>query len=123
MNEEKSQYLSYGGLGRVPLMWGIPLFPFLIFSFLTVASAVAGFMVLGFLFGLILPTFFSLCLFAMRLICEDDDRAIERLTWKLKGAAIFVKNGRKLIAVGSDFISTAERKRNAYRFFKENTSR
>ncbi len=120
MDQEKAFYASYGGLGRVALMWGVPLFPFLAICFLSIFSAVGGMLCFGIVKGLIFPCVCVLVLLALKVVCEGDDRAIDRLRWKGKGVGLFLLSGKKVLFIGADFTSHHARKKNATRFFKEN---
>lgn len=94
MIEEKpaTEYISYNGLGRYPLIWGIPYMVGLaIMCISLLGGMVLGTYIgmLGWLFALIgLP----LALFA-RVLCENDDRAIDILLLEAKWVLIKIISG------------------------------
>lgn len=95
MEEEQPpvEYISYNGLGRSPMFWGIPymaglaLMSFSVLGGLMLGTFVGG---LGWLFtpGVGIP----LALFA-KMICATDDKAIELLLLEVKWTLIKLFSG------------------------------
>jgi type IV secretion system protein VirB3 len=73
-------------LARKALIFGVPIVTLLLFLGLILLTAVVGVMSMGFLKGIIIPILLAAGLFSIRVICMDDSRAIEAVTWDLKGA-------------------------------------
>lgn len=77
-NYEKPEYASYNGLGRTPVLWGVPYMA----GLFTMVFALMGALLLSTLFGgigwlfalIAIPVFLF-----FKMICADDDGAIEVL--------------------------------------------
>jgi hypothetical protein len=118
--DEFQYYAAYGGLGRVALMWGVPLLPFLMLFFLAIFGFVVGFFLFGFLYGLLSASVFGGAMFFMKVLCENDDRAVERWKWKARGLVHFIRARKMIVMVGVDIANQDTREKNVYQFFKEN---
>lgn len=115
-SEDDSEYVSYNGMNRPALFMGVPLMPMLFGCFLMVFGGFAGLLMWGG-YGLIFPAVVFLCLFVLKLICEDDPNAMEIMTWRLKGAFLRLKQGSDVLV----FVSGDEKSRESHakRFFKK----
>jgi type IV secretion system protein VirB3 len=88
LEEDKPiEYVSYGGLARRPMIWGVPymagLMTFTFFMILSMLLALR-FEGIGWLVGLLaLPV-----LMFIKVICVNDERAIEILLLELKWSII-----------------------------------
>lgn len=90
--EEKTLYLSYNGLGRNPCIWGIPYMTGLaVFCVFLLGGMVLGVFVApsGWLFSILgVPI-----LMFVKIICTNDDRAVEILLLEAKWAVIRIVSG------------------------------
>lgn len=90
--ENKTEYLSYNGLGRNPCIWGIPYMAGLgVFCFSLMGGLLLGVFVTpsGWFFSLIgIPI-----LLFVKVICTTDDRAVEILLLEAKWVLIRMAMG------------------------------
>jgi hypothetical protein len=80
---EEESFATYKGMGVVPMIRGIPLFALLGGAAIAIVTGVFGCMKFGPI-GLIGPFLVGVTLFALKIICENDNKAIERLKWRYK---------------------------------------
>lgn len=80
---EEETFASFKGLGYVSMFMGVPLMGLLIL----VAIGISG----GFLFcmifgwpGLLCPALCVAALLALKVMCETDNKAMERLKWQAR---------------------------------------
>jgi type IV secretion system protein VirB3 len=85
-SEKLEKFATYNGLARVALMYGIPIIPLISLCIAALFTGVIGIMLVGVIKGLVLPIICMAMLFGIRVMCLDDSRAIEALTWDIKGA-------------------------------------
>ena len=85
---EAQEYMSFNGLGRRPMIFGIPYMAALVLMCVCMLSAVVAGIVYGPIGLMLSVTAVPVGLF-IRFICETDDRAIEILILEVKWA--FVK--------------------------------
>ena len=81
--KEEPVFATYKGLGYVSMFMGVPLGPLLIIS----GAALVGAFVIGFFFGwpaLIWVMLCALILFSLKILCETDNKAMERFEWSIK---------------------------------------
>lgn len=81
---ETDKYLTYKGFGRKPLVWGIPLIPFVSIIFPLILSLFLGIRFMG-MSGLIIPTILAFILFFLKMQCVNDSNALTKLYWIYKG--------------------------------------
>ncbi|NRO99323.1 type IV secretion system protein VirB3 [Paraburkholderia sp. NMBU_R16] len=79
MEDERTLYPSFGGLNRIAMIWGVPLFPALIVACSSLMASMFGGFVLG-PGGLLIGTAGVPVFLFLRHICETDDQAL-RLFW------------------------------------------
>jgi type IV secretion system protein VirB3 len=120
--DEAQEYMSFNGLGRRPMIFGIPYMTALTLMCVFMLSGVAAGIAFGPIGLLLGVTAVPIGLF-IRFICETDDRAIEILVLEVKwailkawggtakyfgGALVFspIKYGRKLRDVKQYFEQT-----------------
>lgn len=103
MGEEKeiTMYATYNGLNRPAMFKGIPLMPLLVLAFV----GVFGTLLFAFIFGpkgLVFTAIIFLIGFVLKLICENDPRALEVHKMELKGAFINIR--QNINVIGKDSI-------------------
>ena len=117
MEKEKFEYLSYNCLSRKPLYYGVPfLLGLLFFVFIVFSSLLAVAMsskVIG-----VIPVFLAGGLFGIKLICENDSLAFEKLKWSVKGIILRVKTRSFNIEISPKIISDKKRMERINDFFK-----
>ncbi|MRD49386.1 hypothetical protein GHT07_19085 [Caenimonas koreensis DSM 17982] len=122
MTDEKQpvEYISYNGLGRSPMIWGIP---YMVGLAIMCVSLLGGMLLgtfvggLGWLFALVgIP----LALFA-KMLCTNDDKAIQILLLEVKWSLIKAVSGNSALHGGTLAIAptTYGRKlKNVKRYFE-----
>lgn len=120
MDEEKDEYASYNAMRREPLIFGIPIIPLIMLLCLALMSAAFGFIFLGVLKGMIVPSIILLILFITRIKCMDDSRAMRSFYWDLKGALYRLASRSVIISFTSISNSEKRRKENVLDWFKHN---
>lgn len=84
---EAQEYMSFNGLGRRPMVYGIPYMASLVLMSVCLLTAVAAGIAFGPV-GLLLGAVGVPIGMFIRFICETDDRAIEILVLEVKWAII-----------------------------------
>ncbi len=112
------EYASYNVLARRPLMLGVPIIPLLVLLMLMAASFFAGIYWLG-RAGLVFPLFFAGVLFAVRLMCMENSRAIESLKWDSKGALSRLRCQSSVVSLSSTDDTQKRRKAYVSQFLKD----
>lgn len=109
MKEEtqRLEFDSHNGMSRVPLFWGVPIFPLLLCFVGTLFSAVGGFTEFG-VWGGLLSLFFIIPGIALRIVCEKDDKYMRRLRFMVRRLRLNMKYGKSL------FVSPQNPKWSAY---------
>jgi type IV secretory pathway VirB3-like protein len=118
--EEKDEYASYNSMSREPLIAGIPIIPLISLLGLAAVTAALGFIFLGVLKGLIVPTIILAGLFVIRVKCMDDSRAMKSIFWDLKGIFYRLSSGSLIVSFTSISNSDQRRKENVIEWFKNN---
>ncbi|HHW4679522.1 MAG TPA: VirB3 family type IV secretion system protein [Xylella sp.] len=123
MTEEQppEEYISYNGLGRSPMIWGIPYMAGLtIMSVSLLGGLLLGTFVggMGWLFSLIgVP----MALF-VKIICTNDDKAIQILKLEVKWSMLKVISGNARYHGGTMTmapITYGRKLKNVKRYFKK----
>jgi len=81
--KEEPTFASFKGLGYVSMFMGVPLGPLLILF----GTGVFGAFVFGMIFGwpgLIIPVVCGALLMFLKILCETDNKAMERAQWSFK---------------------------------------
>ena len=121
--QEPVQYISYNGMGRSPMLWGIP--------YMAGLAVVCGFLIGGMLLGtFVAPSgwFFSLLgipiLIFFKVICETDDKAIRILFLEAKWRVISLMGGNAKWHGGTTTFaptSYGRKLKHVKRYFKKTT--
>lgn len=124
MNTEEqppTEYISYNGLGRSPMIWGIPYMAGLVIM----CVSLMGGMLLGTFVG---PAGWLFALVGVpiglfiKVICTNDDKAVQILMLEIKWTAIRVLTGSAKYYGGTLAIvptTYGRRYRNAKRYFEK----
>ncbi|MEA9446199.1 VirB3 family type IV secretion system protein [Candidatus Fukatsuia symbiotica] len=92
---EHLEFDSHNGMSRIPLFWGVPIFPLLLCFVGTLVFGVSGFSAFGGWGGLLaLP--FLLVGIALRIVCEKDDKYLRRLHFMLRRLRLNRRFGKSL---------------------------
>jgi uncharacterized membrane protein len=91
-------------------MFGVPIFLFLSVTFLAILSFVLGAYLSGGGVGLLFAGCWGAVLFGFKMLCENDDRAIDRAILTLKARSLF--RGQVVLSIHRDFFV-----RNRHAFF------
>lgn len=115
------EYISYNGLGRSPMIWGIPYMAGLA---ITCTSLLGGMLLgtfvstLGWLFALVaVPVFIF-----VKMLCTNDDKAIQILMLEIKWKIIRTLSGNANFHGGTMLIaptSYARKPSHVKRYFKK----
>lgn len=92
---EDLEFESYNGMSRVPLYWGVPVFPLLLCFVGTLLSAGVGITLFG-VWGGLLTLFFIIPGIALRIVCEKDDKYMRRLGFMVRRLRLNMKYGKSL---------------------------
>ena len=117
---ERQKYASYNALARKPLIFGIPIQTLVIFMCLIMVTGFGGVMMFGAAKGLVAPLVLCFVLFAIKIKCENDSRAMEALWFDIKGALYRLRCGSKILSLTSTDNSPTRRKHNVREWFKNN---
>ncbi|WP_158782786.1 VirB3 family type IV secretion system protein [Pantoea sp. BAV 3049] len=98
--DESSAYITYNGLNRPAMLWGVPLIIFFCGLVSIVAFGIPGIFYLG-LKGVIIPSIIFLFLFAIRVVCEIDPNAITLIAFKIRGFLLKLKHKNGVIRFSS----------------------
>lgn len=96
--EEEPVFSTFKGLGYVSMIAGVPLTPLLILG----ATAALGGLILFALvdaWGLLLPVFCGIIYMGLRILCETDNKAMERAKWSFKAVKWRFRYGSKILTV------------------------
>ena len=91
-------------------MFGVPIFLFLSVTFLAILSFVLGAYLSSNALGLLLAACWGAVLFGLKMLCENDDRAVDRVFLAFKGRSLF--GGQGVLSIQRDFFV-----RNRHAFF------
>jgi type IV secretory pathway VirB3-like protein len=94
--DEDLKFDSHNGMSRVPMFWGIPVFPLIFCVLGTFITGVIGISVFG-AKGLIFPLPFILLALFIRVISERDDKAMRRFIFSIRRWRRNRKYGRHLL--------------------------
>jgi type IV secretory pathway VirB3-like protein len=119
MDAEKDNYASYNVLNRKALIFGIPIITLVILLCVALAFAAIGMKMFG-IVGLMPSMIVLFVLFIIRVLCQDDSRALDRICWNIKSAWYRFRCRSTITSFTSVCSSTTKRKQNAREFFKNN---
>jgi low affinity Fe/Cu permease len=117
---EIQKYAGYNVLARKALMAGIPILTLIIFLCLITVTAIGGLLIFGDERTLIIPTILSFMLFAVKVACTDDSRAMDKLAWDIRGMFYRLRCQSKIVSFTSTDTSEKRRKKNVHEWFKNN---
>ncbi|WHP52923.1 MULTISPECIES: VirB3 family type IV secretion system protein [Vibrio harveyi group] len=121
MNEEneKTEYATYNSLTRKALVGGVPLMILVGFSFAIIISLVVGFSILPTSGALVVPIILCVCLFGIKVMCEENSNAMDNVSWVIKGALLRLKSKSIVCSISPQADSDAKRKVKINEFFKQ----
>lgn len=114
--QEETTYATFKGLGYNSMWWGVPLGPLL---FLFGTGALLG-LILVMMFGawgLIAPMVSMVIILALKVICETDNKAMERTALSLKAWRLRARYGSTVLTVSPN--QTSSKHENFLARFKE----
>lgn len=116
---EKVGYLSFNAMSRKPQVFGIPMMILVFSGIFIVLSAIAGALFFEDVRALFFPLLGIAWLFIVRLVSVNDSRAMEKLSWRLKGL-IYLFKCRSSVASFSSNINKNDKevKRYVSEYFK-----
>jgi len=74
-------------------MFGVPIFLFMSVTFLAILSFVLGSYLFSDGVGLLFAASWGAVLFGLKMLCENDDRAVDRMLLTLKARSRFAGQG------------------------------
>jgi hypothetical protein len=103
--KEEPTFAAYKGYGYVSMFYGVPLGPVLVLSAIGVFG---GFIFCHFLggWGLICPALCGAVLLILKVMCEIDNKAMERAKWKLKSWWLRLRLASKIITVSPNKVGS-----------------
>ncbi|GIU48876.1 hypothetical protein TUM4438_31250 [Shewanella sairae] len=122
-NEQQNQdlYASYNMLARKPLMFGVPLLTLIAIAFGVVVSTGAGMLFLESIPLILITPITLICiLFGLRILCENDSRAMDNLAWVVKGFALRLKVKSTVCSISPQLDAPELKKEKIHDFFKHN---
>lgn len=123
MEEEKTKYISYNGLSRKALVFGVPMMTLVAFAFAIILSFVVGIATLPTKFALIAPAILCMVLFGVKMMCEDKSNAMDDIVWIIKGALLRFKHQSIVLTVSSQADSDKIKKEKINDFYKKHKCR
>ncbi|MGG5276284.1 hypothetical protein [Pseudomonas syringae pv. coryli] len=81
--KEEPTFATFKGLGYVSMVGGVPLFPLLLLFGIGVFGGLVLFLTVG-LWGILCPIVAGIALMFLRVMCESDNKAMERAKWAMK---------------------------------------
>ncbi|WP_299496337.1 VirB3 family type IV secretion system protein [uncultured Shewanella sp.] len=118
--EDEQKYASYNALARKALTMGIPITTLLIFACLIMVTGFGGVILFGLAKGLITPLMLCIVLFIIKFKCESDSRAMEAVSWDIKGGLFRLRCKASVISFNSSDDSQTRRKNHVREWFKNN---
>lgn len=120
--DEENKYISYNMLARNPLTYGVPFMLGLVMLFLIVASVFLA-IIVGYKFLWLIPFTLLFLLVAIKLVSENDSRAVEKLSWKIRALFFRLKFGGILLNVSPQLTSKTKQREKINDFFKVHADR
>ena len=96
--KEEPTFAGFKGLGYVSMWMGIPLGPLLILSAAGLLGAFLFCLIFG-AWGLIWPFMCAIAIMALKVICENDNKAMERVKWSWKATVLRFQKVSKVLTV------------------------
>ena len=119
MDKAETQYASYNVLSRKALIFGVPI---LLLVSILCAALVTGFSALFIwgMKGMLVPVLFAFALLGVRIQCQDDSRAMDRLRWNAKSGLSRLRCQSTITSFTHLNVSPMKRKQDVKDFFKNN---
>lgn len=102
---EEDTYTTFKGMGVVAMVKGVPLLPGLAIASVGVLTGFIGCIAFGPI-GLVGPALCALAIFGLKVICENDNKALEVAKWKIKGALLRFKQVTTVLTVSASAIGS-----------------
>lgn len=96
--EVEPTFASFKGLGYVSMVKGVPLWPLLSLFGAGLVGTVALWPFIG-IAALVWPLLCASILLALRVLCETDNKAMERARWTFKAWALRFKKTSTVLTV------------------------
>ncbi|VVN22297.1 hypothetical protein PS623_04353 [Pseudomonas fluorescens] len=96
--KEEPVYATYKGLGYVSMFMGVPLYPLLILFGVGTMGGLILLLTVG-AWGLLCPLLCGAILMFLKVLCESDNKAMERAKWSWKSWQLRLRHGSKILVV------------------------
>jgi len=96
--KEEPTFAGFKGLGYVSMWRGIPLGPLLILFAIGVFGAFVFCGLFG-IWGAIVPLSCGLAIMVLKVVCENDNKAMERVKWNWKALVMRFVRVSKILTV------------------------
>lgn len=103
--KEEPTFAAYKGLGYVSMFYGVPLGPVLVLSAIGVFGGFLFCQLLG-AWGLICPAICGIALLVLKVMCETDNKAMERAKWSFKSWWLRLRLTSKIITVSPNKVGS-----------------
>jgi len=119
--EYEDKYSSYNSLNRNPLMFGIPILPFILIMVSMVITGFGGYAYFESPKAFIIPLILLMVLFVIRLYCMDNSRAMESMWWDLKGGIAKLRCKSSITSYSSNIENQKTKEAVINAWFKNNS--
>ena len=96
--KDEETYATYKGLGYVSMFMGVPLMALLILFAIGIAGGFLFCMMFGWL-GLLCPAICGVALLFLKVLCETDNKAVERMKWQLRSWKMRLSKASTILTV------------------------
>ncbi len=116
--EKKFVFAAYKGMGTVSMWMGVPLLPLLLLLVIALVTGFGGLILFG-MIGLLGPFICALIIFGLKVICENDNKALEGVKWTFRAWKLRFKKMSRVLTVSSNSTGAKAKHDHFYRYLKK----
>lgn len=103
--DKEDSFATFKGLGYVSMVRGVPLGPLLILFMLGVLGGMGLAFIIGW-FALIWAFFCAGCILFLKVLCETDNKAMERAQWSFRAWKLRLSKVSTVLTVSPNKLGT-----------------